>query len=152
MATIFGWKKKIPHDLSRKRASAFDDNEVRDDAIKEESAEQLLLPAKRLHSEDDNETACKISKCLLDEGASLAEQARFSEAVKKWNEALILTPDDEKLHEMKSQIFLQLDKTFEAIKCAEKAVELKPTWPAAHQALGRAQLKFGEFDLCQLGG
>lgn len=77
MATTFGWKKKVPHDLSRKRASAFDDNEVKDDAIKEESAEQHLLPAKRLHSDDDHETACKISKRLLDEGASLAEKDRL---------------------------------------------------------------------------
>lgn len=45
------------------------------------------------------------------------------------------------------QVFLHLDKTFEAIKSAEKAVEINPRWPAGYQSLGRAQLKFGEFDL-----
>ncbi|KAK3727034.1 hypothetical protein QZH41_012553, partial [Actinostola sp. cb2023] len=144
MATVFGWKKKIPHDLSRKRAAAFADNEEEENAIAEESSEPNWLPSsKRLHTVTDNETSSR----LRDEGVALAGKQRYSEAVRKWNDALILTPNDEKLHEMKSQIFLQLDKTFEAIKSAEKAVELNSRWSAAYQALGRAQLKFGEFDL-----
>lgn len=76
MATTFGWKKKIPHDLSRKRPSAFTDNEEQDDATSEKPTEQSLLPmVKRLHSAGDNKTA---SKRLREEGAALAQKERLA--------------------------------------------------------------------------
>ena len=74
MATVFGWKKKIPHDLSRKRAAAFADNEEEENAIAEESSEPNWLPSsKRLHTVTDNETSSR----LRDEGVALAGKQRL---------------------------------------------------------------------------
>lgn len=75
MATIFGWKKKISHDLSRKRAAAFDDNEQNDEETSEETINERLYPnVKRLHKEKDDKMA---SVRLRKEGAELAEQERL---------------------------------------------------------------------------
>eukprot|EP00731_Ephydatia_muelleri_P018031 Em0011g71a len=48
---------------------------------------------------------------------------------------------------MKAQVLLQLDEVFPAVKCAERAVELNPTWSIGRQTLGRAQLGFGEVEM-----
>lgn len=44
------------------------------------------------------------SKRLQEEGVLLAENERYWEAIKYWDEALQLTPDSAILHEMKSQV------------------------------------------------
>lgn len=41
---------------------------------------------------------------LQDEGALLAENERYWEAIKYWNEALQLTPESAILQEMKAQV------------------------------------------------
>ena len=69
---------------------------------------------------------------------------RFWEAMKKWDEALQLTPDDSTLYEMKAQAFMQLCEVFPAVHAAQKAVNLNATWWVAYQTLGRAQLGMGE--------
>ena len=92
-------------------------------------------------------------------------KTRLWEAVKCWDEALHISPNCAALHEMKAQVgvflgkireikgypllkvLLQLDEVFPAVKCAERAVELNPTWSIGRQTLGRAQLGFGEVEM-----
>jgi tetratricopeptide (TPR) repeat protein len=46
------------------------------------------------------------SKRLQDEGVILAESERYWEAIKYWNEAIELTPENPVLHEIKAQVRL----------------------------------------------
>lgn len=48
-------------------------------------------------------TVCPVAR-LQEEGALLAENGRYWEAIKYWDEALQLTPDSAVLHEMKAQV------------------------------------------------
>lgn len=87
------------------------------------------------------------SNRLKDEGALLAEQGRHWEAIKKWDDAIQLTPENASLYEMKSQVLSILHEVFPAVTAAEMAVKLRPVWWEAWQTLGRAQLNLGEVDL-----
>ena len=40
---------------------------------------------------------------------------------------------------------------FVAVQCAEKAVQLSPTWTVARQTLGRSQLGIGEVHMVSGG-
>ena len=39
---------------------------------------------------------------------------------------------------------MEVGEVFEAVQCAERAVQFSVTWAAARQTLGRAQLGIGE--------
>ncbi|CAH3124160.1 unnamed protein product [Porites lobata] len=146
MATTFGWKRKCPQNLARKRAALFDEsNQIPNEDESEPFEEDwrvLLVKRGVLGIED----SVLKSKRLQDEGVALAEQQRYMhwEAISRWNEAISLTPKNEKLYEMKSQVLLELHELFPAIQAAEKAVSLNPHWFVAHQTLGRAQMGFGD--------
>lgn len=84
---------------------------------------------------------------LKDEGATMAEQGRHWEAIKKWDEAIQLTPENPLLYEMKSQVLTILQEVFPAVQAAEMVVKLRPLWWEGWQTLGRAQLSLGELDL-----
>ncbi|KAG7258568.1 hypothetical protein CRUP_037974 [Coryphaenoides rupestris] len=77
---------------------------------------------------------------------------RHWEAIKKWDEALELTPENPLLYEMKSQVLTILQEVFPAVKAAEMVVKLKPMWWEGWQTLGRAQLSLGEVDLVRTRG
>ncbi|XP_024237710.1 tetratricopeptide repeat protein 33 isoform X2 [Oncorhynchus tshawytscha] len=72
---------------------------------------------------------------------------RHWEAIKRWDEAIQLTPDNPLLYEMKSQVLTILQEVFPAVQAAEMAVKLRPLWWEGWQTLGRAQLSLGEVDL-----
>ncbi|KAI4872421.1 hypothetical protein NFI96_017753, partial [Prochilodus magdalenae] len=69
------------------------------------------------------------------------------EAVKKWDEAIQLTPEEAPLYEMKAQVLTVIQEAFPAVQAAEMAVKLRPVWWEAWQTLGRAQLSLGEVEL-----
>nr|XP_058959358.1 tetratricopeptide repeat protein 33-like [Pocillopora verrucosa] len=147
MATKFGWKRKLPQNLVEKRAAVFDEtNENSADGVEEpfELDWRVLLVKKGVKSIEDSVTK---SKRLEEEGVSLAEQQRYWEALGKWNEAVLLTPNNAKLYEMKSQVLLELHELFPAIQAAEKAVSLNPCWYVAYQTLGRAQMGYGDVEM-----
>ncbi|XP_015771987.1 PREDICTED: tetratricopeptide repeat protein 33-like [Acropora digitifera] len=149
MATAFGWKRKLPQNLlGRKRAAVFDDRNQIDDNYENEPYEEdwrvLLFKRNGILSIEDN---LAKSKRLEEEGVSLAEQERYWEAITRWNEAIGLTPKNEKLQEMKSQVLLELHELFPAIEAAEKAVSLNPCWFVAYQTLGRAQMGYGDVEM-----
>ena len=45
------------------------------------------------------------------------------------------------------QVLLELNELFPAVKAAEQAVVLDPTWAVAWQTLGRAQISLGEIEM-----
>lgn len=148
----FGWKRKVGEKVSKSVLQQFEAEAEkaeaggpREDEDEDEDVDWLHAIKRRreILLED-----CKTkSKRLKDEGTLLAEQGRHWEAIKKWDEAIQLTPDNAVLYEMKSQVLTILQEVFPAVKAAEMVVKLRPLWWEGWQTLGRSQLNLGEVDL-----
>lgn len=106
--TSFGWKRKRQLE-SRAAAAWFTDPATADEEEDEEGDGEegvdWLSAAKRrrLLLLEDNQSK---SLRLREEGALLAENERYWEAIKYWDEAIQLTPNVAALYEMKSQVHL----------------------------------------------
>ncbi|XP_026067747.1 tetratricopeptide repeat protein 33 [Carassius auratus] len=143
----FGWKRKVGEKVSKTTVQQFEkDSEQADDEDVEKEGVDWLHVIKRRREVLLEDCAAK-SKRLKDEGMLLAEQGRNWEALKRWDEAIQLTPDDPVLYEMKSQVLITLQEVFLAVQSAEMATRLRPLWWEAWQTLGRAQLSLGEVEL-----
>ena len=142
--TSFGWKRKIGSSVSKSTSKAFEDNAKDEDTSELETGEidwLHLAATKKVFTLEDAESK---SVRLQREGNILAEEARFWEAIKKWDAALQLTPDKAVLHELKAQAYTQLNEHFPAVSSAQKAIECDPTWYIGYVSLGRAQMNIGE--------
>ncbi|XP_016143019.1 tetratricopeptide repeat protein 33 [Sinocyclocheilus grahami] len=143
----FGWKRKVGEKVSKTTVQQFEkDSEQADNEDVEKEGVDWLHVIKRRREVLLEDCAAK-SKRLKDEGMLLAEQGRNWEALKRWDEAIQLTPDDAVLYEMKSQVLITLQEVFLAVQSAEMATRLRPLWWEAWQTLGRAQLSLGEVEL-----
>ncbi len=104
--TAFNWKKNAK--LTTVSASEFSQQS---DSEREEEIDGVdwLCPAKRVcvssRSSQLEDSQVKSNR-LQREGALLAENERYWEAIKYWNEAIQLSPNVAVLHEMKSQVNL----------------------------------------------
>ncbi|KAA0717179.1 Tetratricopeptide repeat protein 33 [Triplophysa tibetana] len=143
MAT-FGWKRKVGERVSKATVQQFEQADD-DNKVEKEGVDWLHVIKRR--REALLEDCSAKSKRLKDEGTLLAEQGRNWEALKRWDEALQLTPDDAELYEMKSQVLIILQEVFLAVQSAEMSTKLRPLWWEAWQTLGRAQLSLGEVEL-----
>jgi len=74
-------------------------------------------------------------------------KCRYWEAIRKFDEAISVTPNDAALFEMKAQALLILNEVFPAVQAAQRAVDKARDWSAAYQTLGRCQLALGEIKL-----
>lgn len=112
--TSFGWKRKRP--LQTKAAAEWftstsatdeDDNEGAGGDQSEDGVDWLSVAKRRcLLLLEDNESK---SQRLREEGAVLAENERYWEAIKYWDEAIQLTPNIATLYEMKAQVSLKIN-------------------------------------------
>jgi len=84
------------------------------------------------------------ANALQEEGNKRAEASEYSAAVRLWDRALLYAPKRAVLHELKSQVLLEVGQAWEAVQSASRAMELQPDWPDALLTLARAQLAFGE--------
>ena len=141
--TSFSWKRKRCKNVWNSRPATFTEDDDDDDETAIEDWRSLTKKCNHGVLED------RITKSnrLKNEGIALAELQRYWESIKKWNEAIQLTPDHDVLHEMKAQVLLELDEIFPAIQAAEMAVSLKPQSPHSLQTLGRAQIAIGEIQM-----
>ncbi|NWY03750.1 TTC33 protein, partial [Nothoprocta ornata] len=142
----FGWKRKIGEKVSKATWQQFE-AEAADDAGAGEDADDNWVHAAKRRKELLLEDCARKSKQLKEEGANLAENSRYREAIRKWDEALQLTPEDSTLYEMKSQVLMSLHEMFPAVHAAEMAIQRNPRSWDAWQTLGRAQLGVGEIEL-----
>ncbi|XP_058474210.1 tetratricopeptide repeat protein 33 [Solea solea] len=147
----FNWKRKVGEKVSKSvlqqfEAEAEKTEDSRPGQVEEAEDVDWLHVIKRRREVLLEDCAAK-SKRLKEEGALLAEEGRHWEAIKKWDEAIQLTPDNPLLYEMKSQVLTILQEVFPAVKAAEMAVKFRPLWWEGWQTLGRAQLNLGEVDL-----
>ncbi|XP_056146976.1 tetratricopeptide repeat protein 33 isoform X1 [Lampris incognitus] len=105
----FGWKRKVGEKVSKSTIQQFEaEAEGADDRAYKDDEVDWLHAIKRRREVLLGDCAHK-SKRLKDEGALLAEQGRHWEAIKKWDEAIQLTPDNAVLYEMKSQLECSLE-------------------------------------------
>ncbi|CAF97109.1 unnamed protein product [Tetraodon nigroviridis] len=144
----FGWKRKTGERVSKSMVQHFvtETEEAEEEGPnRDEHVDWLHVSKKR--REVLLEDCGAQSRRLKEEGSQLAEQGRHWEAIRKWEEAIHLTPDNPVLYEMKSQVLSMLQEVFPAVEAAEMAVKLDPLWWEAWQTLGRAQLNLGEVDL-----
>ncbi|NXO41840.1 TTC33 protein, partial [Locustella ochotensis] len=142
----FGWKRKIGEKVSKATSQQFEAEAADDKDLGDDDDANWVIAAKR-RKEILLEDCVRKSKELKDEGANLAENRRYREALVKWDEALQLTPEDATLYEMKSQVLMSLHEMFPAVHAAEMAVQRNPRSWDAWQTLGRAQLGLGEIAL-----
>ena len=96
----FSWKRKAKLELETSVDATFSQTEEED---VEEPGVDWLTAAKRLCLPILEDAEAK-SKRLWNEGALLAENERYWEAIKYWDEAIQITPNVAALHEMKSQV------------------------------------------------
>lgn len=141
----FGWKRKIGEKVSKVTSQRFEAQAADEQGLDGDEADWLPEAKKKkgLLLED----CLAKSKQLKEEGAVLAENERYREALHKWDEALQLTPEDAALYEMKSQVLMSLHEMFPAVHAAEMAVQRDSHSWEAWQTLGRAQLGLGEITL-----
>ncbi|CAE7228170.1 Asph [Symbiodinium pilosum] len=141
----FGWQAarkrlRAAPDVREELAAAFQ----REDELQEEVQPEFSAPpSKQL---ENMEMKCNR---LRAEGCFLAQNERYAEALQHWEEALLFTEDvceRAPVLEQMAQVLLILDRSFDAIRTAEQAVESRPLWYAGHLTLGRALLNFGELE------
>uniref|UniRef100_A0AAY5L8C7 Tetratricopeptide repeat domain 33 n=2 Tax=Esox lucius TaxID=8010 RepID=A0AAY5L8C7_ESOLU len=144
----FGWKRKVGERVSKAAVQQFEASAEKpgEEGVDKEFEVDWLHAIKRRREVLLEDCAAK-SKRLKEEGAVLAQEGRHWEAIKRWDEAIQLTPDNPLLYEMKSQVLTILQEVFPAVQAAETAVKLRPLWWEGWQTLGRAQLSLGEVDL-----
>lgn len=144
-ASAFGWKRKATGKVATGLAAAFAENCADENADPPEGVDWLSGYKRRrnLLLED----CAQKSRRLRQEGTTLAELDRCWEALKKFDEALQLTPGDVHIHEMRAQVLMLLREDFAAVQEAEEVVKLDPSWWVAHQTLGRARLQLGEIQM-----
>lgn len=143
--TSFGWKKKVGAKLTKKNETFTSNEEDNND----DEVDWLSHAPRKRRAVLLLEDSVMKSKRLKQEGCVLAEAERYWEALKKWDDAICLTPKDATLHEMKAQVYLSLHEVYPAVQSALVAVSLDPVWWEAHQTLGRTQLGLGEVQLAQ---
>ena len=88
----------------------------------------------------------KVQK-LQKDAMFAVDHEKYWMAINKWNEILLLTPTDAKIHEMKSQVLNLLHEIHPAKESAEAAVAHSgKAWHVAYQTLGRCCLNLGQID------
>ncbi|CDQ57530.1 unnamed protein product [Oncorhynchus mykiss] len=147
----FGWKRKVGERVSKAAVQQFEAaaEKPEEDGVGKEDEVDWLYAIKRRREVLLEDCAAK-SKRLKEEGVVLAQEGRHWEAVKRWDEAIQMTPENPLLYEMKSQVLTVLQEVFPAVQAAEMAVKLRPLWWEGWQTLGRAQLSLGEVDLVSI--
>ena len=78
------------------------------------------------------------------EGCALAERGSFNEALNCWARALQHHSSDHVLHELCAQAYLEVDMEWQAVKSAERAYTLAPTWAEGVVTLARCRREVGE--------
>lgn len=84
---------------------------------------------------------------LVLQGIAHADARNWSGALSAWDAAAVLDPNNAALHEMRSQVLLEVGRVWEAVQAATSATQLRPNWAPGWATLGRAQLALGEVQL-----
>ncbi|GFS13648.1 tetratricopeptide repeat protein 33 [Elysia marginata] len=145
--TSFGWKRKAGAKVSKQLTEAFS-ADIKDEGSDSDDSCDWLRPSPRKVAFSLEDANVKSERLKL-EGATLAEADRYWEALKKWEEAIQLVPNNHTILDMKAQALMAVGEVFPALQTAEKTVKILPTWWIGHQTLGRALANVGEVKMAQ---
>mmetsp|Transcript_37700 Transcript_37700/g.82007 ORF Transcript_37700/g.82007 Transcript_37700/m.82007 type:complete len:214 (-) Transcript_37700:48-689(-) len=109
----------------------------------EANTEQVTHGMEGLNSQQRSEALEE----LRNKGSDLALEGKFGQALQTWDRILRVEPDNAVVHELRAQVYLEMDETWHSIQAATRATELRPEWAEALVTLGRAQLAYGEAEL-----
>jgi tetratricopeptide (TPR) repeat protein len=70
-------------------------------------------------------------------GGALAKQGQFEEALRNFNQALALNPNDSQIHFNLANALVQQDQLSDAVEHFQKAVKIQPDFAEAYHSLGR---------------
>uniref|UniRef100_A0A914WSW3 Tetratricopeptide repeat protein 33 n=1 Tax=Plectus sambesii TaxID=2011161 RepID=A0A914WSW3_9BILA len=82
----------------------------------------------------------------IDDASSLAESGDYESALDLFERTLADNPDEARVHEMKAQVLMELERDYVAVRAAEQAVRCAPIWFTAHRTLARAQLNVNDLE------
>lgn len=144
MMTSFKWSKKsCPVNSSLSEFS----NRDEDDSDTLVSTEALNGDRLQQTESGKIETMDQKIERLKREATFAVDHDKYWTAINKWNELLLITPEDPKIHEMKAQVLNILHEIFPAKESAEAAVKYSnKSWHTAYQTLGRCYLNVGQID------
>jgi tetratricopeptide (TPR) repeat protein len=113
----------------------------------EEENEQNTDETQESHNNADNSDKIELSIRYKDQGCIFAEDGDFQSALNVWHKAVLLTPDNHLIRELKAQAYLHLELYMQALQEAQLVVKLAPDWAQGFQTLGRCQREMGEICL-----
>ncbi|CEF66274.1 Tetratricopeptide repeat protein 28 [Strongyloides ratti] len=85
--------------------------------------------SKGIHSGNDNEKKVNYLNTLINKASEAFSEANYDNALKYYNEAILIDQENHVLYSNKSAILLKLGKAKEAIEEADYAINLQPSWP-----------------------
>ncbi|XP_065650135.1 tetratricopeptide repeat protein 33 isoform X2 [Hydra vulgaris] len=145
------WKRKVPtlrslEIFSRAKYDRDNDDDANGDNDNDEpKRKNICIESINKKNIDENvdDKALRSNQCVK-KGIVLAETGRYWESLHYFDEAILCTPNDAKIYEMKAQALLELRELYPALEVAEKAVKINTQWAEGFQTLGRCQISCGE--------
>ncbi|HEC56454.1 MAG TPA: tetratricopeptide repeat protein [Candidatus Syntrophoarchaeum butanivorans] len=86
------------------------------------------------------------AKAYYNRGLVYAEQEKYDEAIKDFDKAIELNPDDAEAYHNRGIAYTKLGEYDEAIKDFDKAIELNPDDAEAYHNRGNAYARLGEYE------
>lgn len=111
--------------------------------VRTSSFQANVLLSRLIESWFPNES--KASR-LKAEGNKFFERRQFDKSIELYSLAIELSPRDHLLLSNRSHAYVSLDRFSEAMKDAEKVVELRPDWPKGYFRKGCAQFGMNLFE------
>eukprot|EP00775_Hariotina_reticulata_P000758 gene758-1064_t len=117
MASHFKVAAANPHKL-QKAIAAFEDDEDESDAADAGPMNVITTAA--------SAAAAVAADNWINKGSKFAEAGDAAAALRCWDRAVLIQPNNSSLHEMRAQVLNEAGRTFEAMEAAQRAVNLKP--------------------------
>ncbi|CAK0898435.1 unnamed protein product [Prorocentrum cordatum] len=131
----FGWNDRARKKIRVSEAELGAAFRRAEELEEEAPAREQPAPSRLRQQLEDSKAKClRLSR----EGALLAEADRLAEALRRWEDALSFAEDPSErapLFEQTAQVLQLLDRHYEAVQAAEKAVGCRPLWHVAHLTL-----------------
>jgi tetratricopeptide (TPR) repeat protein len=98
---------------------------------------------------DEFQSARQRASRLIDEGNALEDEGRISEALQRYETAMLLSPNLARTHLNHGNILLTIGKPEEALTDYARALILDPEYAAAHYNSGNANARLGRYEAAQ---
>ena len=118
-----------------------------EEALNRDLLRKLIEEANRLASNPEGDVDLSAALSRWDAALRLLQQEQASEApslMAQHEGSNEYTRKVSRIHESRAQVFLALDRDFEAVQAADECTKLEPSWGVGWLTLGRSQHNLGE--------